>query len=105
MPATPEVQKSQSVRLLDVLVLGPALLWIATRGRQLSGVERLVVGAIGAGTILYNLRNYLANVPEGETKALAAPAPPAAVEEPAPETDPEDFRRMASFEPGDAELN
>lgn len=100
-----EVQKSQDVRLLDVFVLGPALIWVATRGRQLSALERIAVGAIGVGTILYNLMNYRANVKvEGETKALAAPAPP--VQEPeAPETDPEEFRRMASYEPGDAEMN
>ena len=57
-PSTPiEVQKSQEVRLWDVLVLGPLMIGVAMMSRP-SPVLRVLLGAVGVGTILYNLRNY-----------------------------------------------
>ena len=57
-PSTPiEVQKSQEVRLLDVLVLGPFMIGMAIASRP-APLLRVVLGAVGVGTILYNLRNY-----------------------------------------------
>lgn len=57
-PSTPiEVQKSQEVRLLDVLVLGPFLIGMALTSRP-PALLRVLLGAVGVGTILYNLRNY-----------------------------------------------
>lgn len=57
-PSTPiEVQKSQEMRLFDVLVLGPLMIGIALTSRP-SPLLRVVLGAVGAGTILYNLHNY-----------------------------------------------
>jgi hypothetical protein len=57
-PSTPiEVQKSQDVRLWDVLVLGPFMIGMALTSRP-SPVLRVLLGAVGVGTILYNLRNY-----------------------------------------------
>ena len=57
-PSTPiEVQKSQEVRLLDVLVLGPLMIGVALMSRP-SPLVRVLLGAVGVGTILYNLRNY-----------------------------------------------
>lgn len=57
-PSTPiEVQKSQGMRLLDVLVLGPFMIGMALTSRP-SPLLRVLLGAAGAGTILYNLRNY-----------------------------------------------
>lgn len=57
-PSTPiEVQKSQEVRLLDVLVLGPFMIGMALTSRP-SPLLRVLLGAVGVGTILYNLRNY-----------------------------------------------
>lgn len=54
-----EVQKTQAIRLVDVLVLGPAMLWA---GRELARCDREKLGAFigiaGAATILYNWRNY-----------------------------------------------
>ena len=50
--------KTQDVRLLDVWVLGPAMILGA---RQIeSPTLRVIVGAGGAATILYNLANYQA---------------------------------------------
>jgi hypothetical protein len=52
-----EVQKSQEMRMLDVLVLGPFMIGVAMMSRP-SPVLRVLLGAVGVGTILYNLRNY-----------------------------------------------
>jgi hypothetical protein len=49
--------KSQQVRLFDVFILGPAMMWIASRPR-LTNVQRIALFAAGAGTVLYNWRNY-----------------------------------------------
>ncbi len=52
--------KAQSVRLGDVLLLGPAMVWAGMelrRGRQRPGLGLLMVGA-GVGTVLYNWANY-----------------------------------------------
>lgn len=54
-----ELSKSQNVRLLDVFVLGPVLIYAATQKKQ-SELLRLSVGVIGVATILYNWRNYQA---------------------------------------------
>lgn len=57
-PSTPiEVQKSQEVRLLDILVLGPFMIAMALTSRP-PPILRVLLGAVGVGTILYNLRNY-----------------------------------------------
>jgi hypothetical protein len=57
-PSTPvEVQKSQEVRLFDVLVLGPFMIGMAIASRP-PPLLRVLLGVAGAGTILYNLRNY-----------------------------------------------
>ena len=49
--------KSQQVRLFDIWVLGPAMMYIAS-ARRLSQLQRVALFAAGAGTILYNWRNY-----------------------------------------------
>jgi len=55
-----EVQKSQLIRLWDVVFLGPFLIYIS-RKPGLSETEKLLLGLSGALTILYNGRNYLEN--------------------------------------------
>jgi len=50
--------KSQNVRLFDVLLLGPFLMWASRPGRKTSA-ERTALLLAGAGTILYNYNNYL----------------------------------------------
>ena len=50
--------KPQSVRLLDVFVFGPVMIYAATQPR-LSVELRAVLFWLGAGTILYNGINYL----------------------------------------------
>lgn len=51
--------KPQIVRLYDIFVYGPLLLFLATRKRKLADWEKLALLALGAGTVVYNLRNYL----------------------------------------------
>lgn len=52
------VAKTQDVRLVDVWVLGPAMILGA---RQIENPTlKVIVGAGGAATILYNLANYQA---------------------------------------------
>lgn len=61
-PTTPSAcdrGKSQVVRAVDVLVLGPWLLWLALRERPLDPLEKGLLGGVGAATILYNACNYL----------------------------------------------
>jgi len=51
--------KAQSVRLADVFVLGPFMIWFGTRARDVPDPARAVMVAAGLGTILYNGSNYL----------------------------------------------
>ncbi len=50
--------KSQNVRLFDILILGPLMIY-AARGARLGELERGALAAAGVGTILYNWNNYL----------------------------------------------
>lgn len=50
--------KSQAVRLVDVFLLGPFMLWAAGR-LEAPPWARTTLAAAGALTILYNGRNYL----------------------------------------------
>jgi hypothetical protein len=55
-----QIRKGQSVRLFDVWLLGPWLLYLALRpGRRLSDIERAALVAVGIGTVVFNGANYL----------------------------------------------
>jgi hypothetical protein len=58
--AMEKFSKSQLVRFLDIAFIGPALIFWAYRGK-LSTIERTLMGLIGAGTVVYNYRNYVKN--------------------------------------------
>ena len=49
--------KTQRVRLVDVFVLGPFMIW-ASRAPELPPWARLALGLSGLATIVYNARNY-----------------------------------------------
>jgi hypothetical protein len=69
-PSTPiEVQKSQEVRLFDVLVLGPFMIGIALASRP-SPLMRVLLGVAGVGTILYNLKNYQLTKEQASTSQI-----------------------------------
>ena len=54
--------KGQAIRLFDVFLLGPWVIWLGARERgQLSELERAALVAVGSGTIVFNGRNYLRN--------------------------------------------
>jgi hypothetical protein len=52
-----EVSKSQAVRLLDVLAIGPFIIWAATQTK--GDFARAGLFAVGIATVLYNAHNYL----------------------------------------------
>lgn len=51
--------KSQSVRLVDVFVLGPFMLWAGSQTRGLPEWARAALLVGGLATVLYNAQNYL----------------------------------------------
>ncbi len=55
-----EIKKSQNVRLWDVFVLGPAMVYIGSTENIKDWQKILLIGA-GLGTVWYNGRNYLEN--------------------------------------------
>lgn len=55
-----EIQKSQGVRLLDILYVGPLILATASLTRPGRTLRRALV-VVGVLTILYNLDNFLGN--------------------------------------------
>lgn len=58
-----EYQKSQIIRLYDVLFIGPFLLYAAYKYRnQLSDFDKITLSILGIATIGYNLNNYLKNI-------------------------------------------
>jgi hypothetical protein len=56
-----EYQKSQAVRVWDILVLAPFLVYIGYKAKGISNLERNFVYFIGISTLIYNGRNYLKN--------------------------------------------
>ncbi len=56
-----EHQKSQELRLYDVIILAPFLLFIANKRTALTPWQRYAMFAAGIGTLVYNGRNYLRN--------------------------------------------
>lgn len=60
MNAMEKFSKSQLARFMDITIIGPLLLLWAYRG-NLSKGERMLMGLIGAGTVIYNGRNYFQN--------------------------------------------
>lgn len=58
--------KTQNVRLLDVFVLGPLLLYAGLQRRPLPRWLNVALVVSGVLTILYNGNNYLLNRKETE---------------------------------------
>jgi len=48
----------QKVRLLDVFVIAPVLMYASTK-KQLSDSMRLTILGIGVATLIYNAHNYI----------------------------------------------
>lgn len=56
-----EVSKSQRIRLVDVLFLGPLMVKIGLKKGILSNTEKSLMVIFGLSTIYYNYKNYQAN--------------------------------------------
>lgn len=52
------IQKHQFIRVLDVILIGPLMIYAAQKG-QLSLTVRNALLFFGVSTIIYNGRNYL----------------------------------------------
>ena len=50
--------KTQQVRLLDVFVVGPLMVWGGHALSQRNGFAGMALSLLGIGTVLYNGRNY-----------------------------------------------
>jgi len=55
-----EVQKTQNVRLIDVFIIGPLLIYTSTF-KTLPSYLRVALLLIGVATIIYNGNNYIKN--------------------------------------------
>ena len=55
-----EVQKSQSVRLIDVFFIAPYLLYVSSKS-QLTRLDKNLLFVLGVATLYYNGINYMKN--------------------------------------------
>jgi hypothetical protein len=53
-----EVVKTQGVRVLDVLVIGPLMLWGGLRLMEEHPVSGTALAIFGVSTVIYNARNF-----------------------------------------------
>jgi hypothetical protein len=56
---TEPVRKTQAIRMVDVLVIGPAMIAAAWQLRSSSPALAMLLGVSGVGTVLYNWANHL----------------------------------------------
>ena len=56
-----EISKSQTVRAIDVLLIGPFLIYVGMQKKNSQNVDMALI-AIGTLTILYNGNNFLKNL-------------------------------------------
>ena len=56
-----EYQKSQAVRVLDIFLVAPFLLYVGYKATGLKDWERLGVYTLAITTLVYNSRNFLKN--------------------------------------------
>jgi len=57
--------KAQSIRLFDVFVLGPWLIWLSAKTKMTDN-ERVLLVLTGVSTIVYNGANYLEQAKNGD---------------------------------------
>lgn len=61
-----EYQKSQNIRLLDVFVIGPLMIYGAYKAKEMHPALRITLAIFGACTIYYNWKNYSVNEKNNE---------------------------------------
>ena len=55
--------KSQEVRIIDILFLGPFMIWYGIKSKEMPMWARTTMVISGILTIWYNWRNYSLNLP------------------------------------------
>lgn len=55
------LQKSQTVRLIDVFALGPFMIWFGLKSDAPDWARYIMIGS-GVATIIYNGNNYIHNL-------------------------------------------
>lgn len=53
-----EIGKTQTIRLIDVGVIGPVMIWAGLQVKPLPQWAKSFMVVTGAATIIYNWRNY-----------------------------------------------
>ena len=56
-----KIGKGQAARIADVIFLGPYMIWFALVAKDISILNSSLMIALGIGTIIYNLKNFLFN--------------------------------------------
>ena len=56
-----KVSKSQPVRLVDIFLLGPFMIWFGLIATGVSVTFKVIMVISGIATVIYNGRNYLVN--------------------------------------------
>jgi len=56
-----EAEKTQFIRLIDVFVLAPFMIWFAIKSKGVSDIAKIMLVVAGILTITYNGKNYLIN--------------------------------------------
>ena len=59
------VSKAQAIRLIDIVFLGPYMIYLASLDRKMCKFSKGVLFFFGTTTILYNLQNYTENKRRG----------------------------------------
>jgi len=54
-----EIGKTQSIRLADIFLLAPFMIYFGLKAKGVSKTEKSIMIVAGVGTALYNLNNYL----------------------------------------------
>lgn len=54
-----EKEKSQRIRLVDMFLLGPFMIWFGIQAQAVPDLAKGVMVISGIATVIYNGRNYL----------------------------------------------
>ena len=54
-----KIDKGQAARIMDVIFLGPYMIWFAIMAKNISILNSSLMIAMGVGTIIYNLKNFI----------------------------------------------
>jgi len=64
--------KTQTIRLIDVFVLGPGMIYYAMKWKGPPRAARLALALTGIATVIYNGKNYLREEEKKRSGAVGA---------------------------------